>query len=299
MAARPATKVRKSRAEPTTPPPKEPSEEALRLAETLSNNLQQRSAKVRFDFVRNPHGVPGPPPLAQLLRGGRGGDVRLKLLLSLLWVAGGGTDDRHKTKAYPARAWAGLLDLPEPDTNGQRRIRDAIQWLEDRDFIRSERQPGRPMAIQLLLEDGSGKTYFDPAEHAHRKKKSKGGVEASDLFITLPHTFWTDGWIVTLSGRATAMLLVLASVTLSDTNDFKWIAPSRARQRYGLSEDTWSRGAAELKARGLIEVRKQAVGEDAFDFRRVRNSFKVPRDDKGWIVLPPPEARARQSRTHR
>jgi hypothetical protein len=39
-------------------------------------------------------------------------------------------------------------------------------------------------------------------------------------------------------------------------------------------------------ARGLIEVRKQAVGEDAFDFRRVRNSFKVPRDDKGWIVLP-------------
>jgi hypothetical protein len=292
MAARPATKVRKSRVELKIPPPKEPSEEALRLAGTLSGNLQERGAKVRFDFVRNPQGAPGPPPLARILRGGRGGDVRLKLLLSLLWVAGGGTDDRHKTKAYPARAWAGLLDLPEPDTNGQRRIRDAIQWLEDKDFIRSERQPGRPMAIQLLLEDGSGKSYFDPAEHAHKKKKSKGVVEASDLFISLPHTFWTDGWIVALSGRATAMLLVLASVTLSDTNDFKWIAPSRARQRYGLSEDTWSRGAVELKARGLIEVRKQAVGEDAFDFRRVRNSFKVPRDDKGWIVLPPRAPRA-------
>ncbi len=285
MPARPATKARKLRAEPKVPPPKEPSERALRLANTLSERLKGRAAKIRFDFVRNPEGVPGPPPLAQLLRGGRGGNVRLKLLLSLLWVAGGGSDDRHKTNAYPARAWAGLLDLPDPETNGQRRIRDAVQWLEAKEFVRTDKQPGKPMALQLLLEDGSGKAYFDPAEHAHTKKAGKQAMTASDLYISLPNSFWTDGWLVTLSGRALAMLLVLAEVTFSE-REWDWVSPARARQRYGLSEDTWSRGIAELKERGIIEIRKRPVGEDEFDFHRVRNIYKVPRDDSGWIVLP-------------
>ena len=287
MTARPATKVRKSRPEAVLPPPRKPSDRALRLAATLSKRLKHRGAKIRFAFVRNDDGVTGPPPLARLLRGGRGGEVRLKLLLSLLWVAGGG-DDRHKTNAYPARAWASLLDLPDPETNGQRRIRDAIQWLEAADFVRTDRQPGRPMALQLLLEDGSARAYIDPAGAAKKKKASKESLKSSDLFMSLPDSLWTDGWLVTLSGRALAMLLVLAEVTFSDSEEWKWVSPARARQRYGLSEDTWSRGIAELRARGIIEIRKRPVGEDEFEFQRVRNTYKVPRDSGGRISLPAP-----------
>src|SRR5438105_691928 len=84
MAARPATKVRDFERDGELPPRREPSEHALRLAETLNHKVKGRAAKIRFDFIRHEAGAL--PPLASLLRGGRGGEVRLKLLLSLLWV---------------------------------------------------------------------------------------------------------------------------------------------------------------------------------------------------------------------
>ncbi len=198
--------------------------------------------------------------------------MRLKLLLTLLWVAGGG-DERHATRAWPARAWATLLDLDDPEGRGQRRIRDAIHWLEQKQFLRTERQPGKPMALQLLKEDGSGDPYFDPAPPAKKKKGSKEALGASDLYIELPYSFWTDGWAVRLSGRAIVMLLILREVTFSGA--WKWVSPSKARQIYGISEDTWSKGVAELKANEIVEIRKRPVGEEVFDFRRVRNTYKL------------------------
>lgn len=283
MAARPAAKANAlKRPSPILVPP-EPSEHALRLASTLSQQLRNRAAKIRFDFIRQESGAL--PPLADVLRGGRGGEVRLKLLLSLLWVAGGGTDDRHKTRAYPARAWAGLLDLPDPEGNGQRRIRDAISWLENEGFVSSFREAGRPMVLQLKLEDGSGQAYVDPAGAASKKKQRGKTLTGSDLYIGLPASFWTDGWLVTLSGRATAMLLVIAHLTFTERDEWAWISPSRARKLYGLSEDTWTKGIAELRAREIIGIRKKPVGEDDFDFRRVRNTYNFPRDGR-VIVLP-------------
>ena len=284
MPARPATKVRESGRPSPIAPLLTPSERSLRAAKTLSERLKHRAAKVRLDFIRNE--VPGPPPpLSILLRGGRGGEVRLKLLLSLLWAAGGGTDDRHKTNPYPARSWAALLDLPDPEGNGQRRIRDAIGWLEDQQLLKTERNPGHPMTLQLLCEDGSGKAYTDPAGAARKKKTNKEDLVGSDLYVGLPESFWTEGWIVSLSGRAIAMLLVIAEVTFSPTREFEWVSPQRARWRYGISEDTWSKGIAELRARKIIEIRKKPVSEDDFDFRRVRNTYKLRREDK-QIVLP-------------
>src|SRR5438105_14580965 len=132
---------------------KEPSEAAFRLARRMSERLNGRSARVRFGFVRRGEGG-GIPPLARVLRGGRGGEVRLKLLLSVLWAAGGG-DERHATGAWPARAWAQMLDLPDPEGKGQRRIQEAIHWLEGKALIRAERQPGKPMSLQLMLEERS------------------------------------------------------------------------------------------------------------------------------------------------
>jgi len=287
MTPRPARKAHEVDSELDPLSVREPSERALRLAKLLDARLKGRTAKVRFDFISHEAGAQ--PPLANLLRGGRGGDVRLKLLLSLLWVAGGGSDERHSTNAYPARAWAGLLDLPDADRNGQRRIRDAIGWLEDEGLIRTMRTPGRPMALQLMREDASGQTYSDPAAAAKRKKATGAAITSSDLYIGLPPTFWTDGWLVTLSGRAVALLLVIAHVTFSERDEWPWVSPARARKLYGISEDTWGKGIAELRARGIIQIRKRPVGEDDFDFRRVRNTYKLPREGS-LIVLPTPTA---------
>jgi hypothetical protein len=290
MPARPATKVRKQRAKPKTSTPKPPSERSQRAAALLSERILNRPLRVRLSFIRNEDGVvSGIPPLASLLRGGRGGEVRLKLLLSLLWAAGGG-DPRHQTH-YPARSWAALLDLPDPEGNGQRRVRDALQWLEERKFIKTDLQPGKPTVIHLLREDGSGRAYTDPAD-AYKKvtgsdKKAITEKRRRELHLTVPDTFWTDGWIAMLSARAVAMLLVIGEVTFSD-REWDWVSPRIARRRYGISEDTWSRGIKELYAQQIIEIRRRPVSLDDFDFRRVRNTYRVGRDNSRRIILPAP-----------
>lgn len=263
----------------------DPVERSLRMAATLSIRLFDSPARIRRDFIRRSD-ASGTAPLALLLRGGRGGDVRLKLYLSLLWAAGRGRDDRHKTRPYPARAWAGLLALPDPSGNGQRRIRDALQWLTKQQLINIEREKGSPLTIQLRRDDGSGSAYTNPGSDATRKKASKAGFPRRDLFISLPATFWTDGWIIRLSGRAIAMFLILADVTFASPDDYAWIAPGLARERYGISEDTWSKGLAELRKHDLVQVKKMPVGEDEFDVIRTRNSYQLTRDESGVIELP-------------
>lgn len=251
----------------------------------LDKRLGHRAAKIRYSFVRRREDDDRATPLARMLRGGQGGEVRLKLFLSLLWLAGGG-DKRHETRPYPARSWAALFDLPDPEMRGLRRILDASRWLEREGFVITEREPGKSKMFRLRLEDGSGESYFDPAEHAHKKKEGGTGVGREDLYISLPASFWTEGWIMTLSARAIAMLLILAAET-GGSSKSKTVAPALARARYAISEDTWGKGVAELREHGIIDVRKEWIPpidfEDFADFNdivRVRNRYTVPRSGR-------------------
>jgi len=64
-----------------------------------------------------------PTPLAQMLRGGHGGEVRLKLYLTVTLLA---TDRPFDiTRQIANRTWAEMLALAEPETKGARRITDA------------------------------------------------------------------------------------------------------------------------------------------------------------------------------
>ena len=86
------------------------------------------------------------PPLAELLSnttgnggGGRGGQIRLKLYLSLLWVCAKAPYEATR----PARAWAALLGLDDVDGRGARRIHSAFRDLEDRDMVRIRDRGGQ------------------------------------------------------------------------------------------------------------------------------------------------------------
>jgi hypothetical protein len=69
-------------------------------------------------------------------------------------------------------------------------------------------------------------------------------------------------------------LLVMLVVTQGGEKKAQWISPSQARSRFGLSEDTWTRGIAELQRYGVLVVRKKPVSED-FGWRRVRNAYTL------------------------
>jgi hypothetical protein len=219
-----------------------------------------------------------PTPLAKMLRGGRGGQVRLKLYLSILWLAAAPPHD----VAYPARAWASLLDLEDPSGRGARRINDAIAWLEANSFVTVEDQPGHPNRVTLLNElgknpdTGRSRRYTIPGA-AYNKLAAKA-AEPEKLrlhrYIKIDARFWTSGWMACLSGAAVSMYLVLlAEQGLRGEGAELWFSPDAAIKRYSLSDDTRSKGLNELRRAGLINTLRRPVATDIFDVQRFRNVY--------------------------
>jgi hypothetical protein len=269
------SRARSKRAQVAAPGP---SQAALEVAERASKRVQGRETTVRYGFIQLPwerggseQAQQGPPPLARLMRGSKGAALRIRLYLALLWQAGGGRDERHSVN-FPARVFAELLDLPDPESRGERRVREAIKVFERESLLSVEARPGKPSILYLLQEDGRGKDYTRPGLHT-TAAKARGEIDAEHLFARLPPEFWTNGWALVLSAPALAMLLVLLVITGNGAEMGQWVSLSQ-RVRYGLSDDTWTRGIAELKERGLVSVFKAPVSRD-FEWRRLRNMYSL------------------------
>lgn len=188
--------------------------------------------------------------------------MRLKLYLAIIWIAGGGRGAPFDT-SIPARAWAELLDLPDPERNGARRVTDAVSWLDEHGFIDAVAQPGRPARIVLLHEAGDARPY--PGAPG----------SADDPYVRLRSEFWEYGWAAVLSGAAIAMLLLV--LDWGGEKRPVWISPDMALRRYSLSEDSRTAGVAELRYHRLISVQRQLVSPD-LGVRRMRNKYKANLD---------------------
>ena len=245
---------------------------------TAAGNVAARNHKralpLRRAYAERPDNSSALTPLARLLRGGRGGSARLRLYLSYLWL---GAAPPHEL-VYPARAWAELLDLDDPETAGARRVADAVRWLEKNQFITVTNRAGAPNIVRLLSDTGSGKDYETPGTAFNRLRRTKPEAARIHRYIQLPPELWTSGWMAVLSPAAIAMLIVLrvhVGAKDPDTEEV-WTAPDYAEKAFLLSEETRTRGLRELRRAGLIDIRRrQLVATDSFDFRRLRNVYQL------------------------
>lgn len=74
------------------------------------------------------------------------------------------------------------------------------------------------------------------------------------------------------------MVILLALLELTGGRDeISHPVPTDRRQEYGLSYETWKRGADELVRQSLLTVKKLPQGE-GFDWRRVRNSYQLHKE---------------------
>ncbi len=185
-------------------------------------------------------------------RGGQGGEVRLKLYLSMLWLASGPPHDT----THPAYSWARLLGLDDPDGNGKRRVLDAIDWLDANAFLERRSTPGKPATVRLLSDSGTGEPYTKPA----------GTVGGRPTYRKLEPTWWTNGWLATLSGAAVTIFLAYRNAAGNMRGPPPWITPSVTKNRYGMSNDTRQKGLRELRDWGLITAhrsrQREAFGSD-------------------------------------
>ena len=221
---------------------------AREFAERLGARRRDAGAPVRTIFVSDER--TGRPTLARLLSGsaagggGRGGQLRVKLYVSLLWVCAKKPHD----VARPARAWAALLGLPDPEGRGVRRVQQTFRELEERQLVRLEDRGGLPTRVFVLSEKGDGRAYH-PAPDAHsalQRRRVDDEVLREHRYFRVPSSLWTGGHIAKLSGPGLAMLLALLSERRGQTEPSVWFSPARATARFGFAASTRSQGLAEL-----------------------------------------------------
>jgi len=235
------------------------------------------SAAIRYRFIARSEASDPSPPMARILRGGggRGGATRLKLYLSLLWLARNRNLDRP-VFGYPAQQLAALLGLPNPEDAGARRAQEALRWLAKEGFVALDRRPGDVTRVHLLDDAGSGRPY-QPAgslvtRAAHRSQKDR----EQHFYVQLDARFWTRGWVTALSGAAVAMYLACLYEQRGQPDASVWVSPRMGRERYDLSDETRNKGLRELTDQGLLDLARRPVPAASFDERfRARNVYML------------------------
>lgn len=216
-----------------------------------------RGAPLRVGFFTNQSGQ---HPMASLMSttrgsggGGRGGQTRLSLLLSLIWVASGG--DHSTTR--PASFWARLLGLADPSDSGARVVSSSWAELQTRGFVNitQGRFSGDVPTITLLNEAGGvpSREYTVPL-----------GREG-DLYIRVPEEFWGRGLISDeeLTGPGLVMYLAaLRTHQLARDPDALTFPAATFKERYGVSETTRKKGLRNLSDElGILHKRFASVDD--------------------------------------
>ena len=187
---------------------------------------------VRRVFVQRgrPGGQVQPGLLATFVT--NGDEAGLDLLLLVLALASSRPFDVRLHSAV----WARALGLAKPDKSGPA-ISKIFKRLRDRKLVTTTREK-RLASITPLLEDGSGDPYTRPGADGNR-----------DAYLQIPAAFWTDSqrWYRKLSLAAKAVLLI----GLSQRQPFA-LPVERASAWYGVSQETATKGLAELQEHGLL-----------------------------------------------
>jgi hypothetical protein len=223
------------------------SEAAKKALKEFTSRLSKRSkgALVRHSFVRSDNGTK--TPLSRLSSSkGRGAEVAIKLYLGLLWLSSRPPYDSN----FPARSWAALLNLKDPETKGTRRVSVALKKLEELDLIRIEQRSGKPNHVVILKEDGSGDPYKIPSG----KTTSK-----DDYYFNVPVRLWTEGYIQQLSAAAITMLLIIMEEYQRSNYKPQWWSMKTFNSRFGISKDVRAKGTKELLEQGLILVSREGI----------------------------------------
>lgn len=244
---------------------------------TLSTRARQRAVYEHITRFRHQRSGLGAPvrdaffshsrsgvtvyPLASLLSatggsgGGRGGRTRVMLYLSLLWVAGGG----DHSSSRPAKWWAELLGLEDPEGAGGRVIRSSWGELERRGFVSITRgeASGDIPTIRPLREDGSREAYTIPA--------GRGG----DTYRRIPDSAWQALFHTKeLTGPGLVMFLIALRTYGQSRGGSLTFPRDYFRSEYGISDSTRKTGLRNLVSLSVLEAEGTSVEQDGSGSRR-------------------------------
>lgn len=258
----------------STDPVAQSRELAAAIAARLGTPSRARlSAPVRQNFVVQAAADGPAPPLARLLHGGRGGEVKIKTLLSIIWIA---VREPYDVRAS-AQVWARLIGLADPGGRGAARVNSALRQLVKNEYLRREATVGEASRFFLLEESGTGRPYTPPGRRVV-ELRSKEADFSEHRYLQVPTQLWTNGWLAELHGPGLAMLLaLLAQASGRDHRDI-WFSPGVADERFHLSEETRKRGLDQLAELRLVTIRRRPIARQPWDSTRLRNTYTLNLD---------------------
>ncbi|MGJ9403553.1 hypothetical protein [Arthrobacter sp. KK5.5] len=227
----------------------EPIDALASLRRAVKKAKRKSSVQFPVSFVRSDGDL---PPLARLMKGGRGGEVRLRLYLTLAMQA---TKHPYTLPARTSLSLARMLSLPI-DT-GPRQVAAALRWLERNRLLVRDQEPGKAPSFRLLSPDGTGEEWAKGYERR---------------YMTLPIELWSDGWILRLNGRSLAVYVALRELT--GGKPIGEVMDGHRKRQYGMSDDTWTRATRELMELGLLIASEEIYGDDTW-IRRRRKRYRL------------------------
>jgi len=250
-------------------------------------NRKGTGAPIRRHFIERSGQTPS--PLSLLLSGsnasrgggGRGGRLRVALVLTLIWRL---AKSPHTT-IRPARYWAEILQLDDPEKAGARAVRNTLLELERRGFIRTEdRGPGKMPEIILRDETLRNVDYKLPYLQAVEE-----GEAGDTSYFRVPESFWATGLCAKLSGAGLAMYLIAISRAGWGDDPSFWISPSRFSEEYGLGDSTRKKGLKELIEHGVVTKELRSIDRSGKEGHRrfQRSVYTVVANFRSVSVTPP------------
>jgi hypothetical protein len=189
-----------------------------------------RSVPIRRAFVQGgTQQKPVPGPLATFVT--RHDEAALDLYLLFRAV----TSREPWNSAREAGVWARAIGVAIDDDHlNQPAVSRVFRRLDEQHQLVSRERSKRRLETTALLEDGSREQYTAPSRD----------------YFRWPYAYWTDEWYLQLSMPAKAVLLIGMSLKPG------FILPlTQVRNWYGISDDTASKGIAELKRNRLMIAR--------------------------------------------
>ena len=214
-------------------------------------------------------------PLAIGSGGKGGGEVRLKVWLSLL------------LRVNPQEMWmdldevsplilAAVCGLDDPRGKGAGRVRDAYRWLHENNFIEIEggrlKRSGRvrvvPEFAQFLPEKWRDAQRSSPAGSAEVPPCAEF-PKYHDTYVRMPLMLWKHGWMGYLRASELMVLLFVCKLSENGRHPVVTVEAKRRLETYGLSDAMWRQGVRGLEMRGIIKyVDRDRHETDPLSFER-------------------------------
>jgi hypothetical protein len=262
---------------------------ALRAAVGAASDLlavthqQGSQAQLRNGFVARDGSESPLPPATELLRHSNKSGIQLRLALAFFWLAGSRVGSHGSTPPFtvrlPVRALTTLMGLNADAAADRRRTRENAHALARSGLVDVDNHRDR---LAVTLRRDLPAQLSDPLRAYYRPGAAPTSTRDRrlDAYITMPPSFFADGWLTALSASALVVLLAFRYLqqTTPTTEQGLFISEHLRRERFGFSERTYYTGSLELERRGLAKSWSQHVrGLEAEGPIKVRRVFALHR----------------------